>query len=304
MNDLVFLCKSFSADYVYAKRLSQSFLSFNRDNIDLYFVVPDDDLPLFSNLSGATIKVLSEQVLSHHFVHDSSVRGIRPGYINQQIVKLSFWELGIASNYFIVDSDMYFIRSFGYSDFLYENRVPYSVLVDDKQLIADNEYYNLAWKGRQQLLNAIVDAYGIDTSVGNLKTCHGHTTLNSSVLQDFKTNFLNPNRLTYRDCLNISPYEFSWYNYWLQHCCVIPVYMVEPLVVTFHTKQQHINALRSGFTESGYSRAYLGICINSNYSRDLGVISFNDRWHYGFFNRLLRACKRRLLIFFRHLNIL
>ncbi len=40
------------------------------------------------------------------------VAGIRPGYINQEIVKLAFWELGLTENYFCVDSDAVFVRPF------------------------------------------------------------------------------------------------------------------------------------------------------------------------------------------------
>ena len=38
--------------------------------------------------------------------------GLSAGYINQEIVKLCFWETGLADNYLCLDSDAEFVRDF------------------------------------------------------------------------------------------------------------------------------------------------------------------------------------------------
>ena len=65
------LCKSYSGDFEYAKRMVKSFNEFNTDEITLFIVVPALDLDLFESLDGAQVEVLSERLLAHYLVdHD------------------------------------------------------------------------------------------------------------------------------------------------------------------------------------------------------------------------------------------
>jgi hypothetical protein len=69
------------------------------------------------------------------------------------------------------------------------------------------------------------------------------------------------------------PYEFSWYNMWLQKSNVIPIHQIEPLVKVFHDEDQHVASLARGVGVEDLARSYLAVVVNSNYSRDLGPIS-------------------------------
>ncbi|MDA9334083.1 DUF6492 family protein [Actinomycetota bacterium] len=264
------LCKSYSGDFEYAQRMVKSFHQFNSDAIQLFLVVPEPDLELFFPLSGDSVTLLSEQLLVGHLV-DHEVHGMRPGYINQEIVKLSFWELGLAQNYFCVDSDAEFIRPFGVSDFMFDSDTPYSVLVQDLELAVEPEYYNQYWVSREAELRSIAELVGVDSRV--VLTCHGHTVFSRTVLESFVNDFLAPRDWTYVDALEFSPYEFTWYNMWLQKSGVIEIHPREPWIKVFHNQSQHMEYLLRGIGLSDIARGYLGVVVNSNYSRGLGVVN-------------------------------
>lgn len=262
------LLKSFSQDIDYATRCIKSFNENNVSGIDLYLMVPDDDLGLFSPLAGERVHLLPDSLLQEYFTVEP-VNGMRAGYINQEIVKLAFWELGYVSNYLCVDSDAVFIRPIQVSDYMADDTTPYSVLVEDKDLHIQPRYYQEHWKAREEALQRIQITLGSTDAV--LRTCHGHQVMSSKVLMDFKENFLNERGWAYLDALAIAPYEFTWYNLWLQKSQVIPVVAREPFAKVFHNEDQHLDAILRGITVEDISRAYPLLVVNSNYSRDLGV---------------------------------
>ncbi len=270
MHSFAMLLKSYRDDREYAERLVASFRHFNTDQVQLYVVVPPEDVDSFLTVSGVDVTVLSEEVLVEHLV-TASVSGMRPGYINQEIVKLAFWELGLAANYFCVDSDAVFIRPFGVADFMRDADTPYSVLVEDNELKVEPRYHREHWIGREQSLRHIQNAVGLDDPI--VRTCHGHTTLSATVLQSFVEDFLAPRGWDYRDALAVAPYEFSWYNMWLQAAHPIPIHQREPLVKVFHNEDQHLEYILRGVTVEDVARGYVALVINSNYSRDLGLIN-------------------------------
>jgi len=280
------LCKSYGGDLEYAQRMVKSFTEFSADSIQLFLVVPEVDLALFEPLAGNHVQVLSENLLGKHLV-DCEVHGIRPGYINQEIVKLSFWELELAENYFCVDSDAEFIRHFRVEDFMFDSKTPYSVLVQDLELAVEPEYYNQYWLSRESELISIAELVGLDSRV--VLTCHGHTVFSRVVLKSFVEDFLNPRGWSYADALEFSPYEFTWYNMWLQKCCVVDIHPREPWIKVFHNQSQHMQYLINEITFEDISRAYVGVVVNSNYARtfsldekgNLRTPTFSDYLTYG-----------------------
>ncbi len=264
------LLKSYAADLSYAERLIASFHRFNRDQVTLFAVVPNVDLELFAPLKSGTVVLIAEEQFSSHLV-TTPVHGMRAGYINQEIVKLAFWELGLAENYLCVDSDAEFIRDFHVADFMHDEHTPYSVLVEDKELEVEPSYYNQYWQSRESELRHIADLIGWTSPV--IRTCHGHTVLSAKVLQSFVHDFLGPRGWDYRDALAEAPYEFSWYNIWMQYARPIEIHQREPWFKVFHHEGHHLEYLIRGITTQDIARGYLGIIVNSNYSRDLGVVS-------------------------------
>ena len=270
MHEFGLLLKSYGQDFAYARRMVDSFNRHNIEGLPLFIVVPDSDHRHFFELASANVTVIQESSLSQYLV-TKPIDGYRPGYVNQEIVKLAFWELGHLDNYFCVDSEAVFIRDFSFSDFMVDSTTPYTVLVEDKELQVEPRYYREHWVYREQRIRRIASL--LDYTDPVLRTCHGHQVFSGKVLESFSHDFLAPYGWTYRDALTEAPYEFSWYNLWLQKTRVIPIHQREPFVKVFHNEDQHIDAIVRGITVEDLARGYLAVVINSNYSRDIGIIS-------------------------------
>jgi hypothetical protein len=265
------LLKSYGEDVDYARRLLESFHKFNVDGLTLHCVVPAADLPQFARLEGNTVAVLPQEEVSGQFLVDHPIGGMRVGYANQEIVKLSFWESGMAENYFCVDSDAVFLRPFSASDFMRDESTPYTVLVEDRDLEVEPTYYEQHWVGREAAIRRIMDEVGLDDPV--MRTSHGHQVFSAKVLRSFRDEFLAPRGWSYADAVSFSPYEFSWYAMWLQKSQVIPIYQREPLVKVYHDEEQHLASILSGIGPEDLARGYVAVVVNSNFSRGSGVTS-------------------------------
>jgi len=274
VNKISILVKSFIDDIGYCKRLFKSFSKHNKDNLILYLVVPELDIEAFNNIiHDDNIEILSEDLFSKYLTIED-VNGIRPGYINQEIIKLAFHELGYCENYFCCDSDGYFLKDFFSSDFLYKDNIPYSILIEDKELQVDPYYYNTYWKGRIKLIEKIKTSIGFDCPF--TLTNHAFSVFSCKVLKDLKETHMCEKKLTYINLMEISPYEFSWYSLWLQYSNIIPIYHREPLFKFFHYKGQHLEYMIRGVKEADIARAYIGVNINSNYSKGMGIIDYQS----------------------------
>ena len=266
MHTLALMLKSYAPDFNYAQRLVESFARHNPEELHLYCVVPVEDLDLFAPLGNRHVTVMDESPFAPHLVHEQ-LAGLRPGYINQEIIKLAFHELELAENYFCVDSEAVFIRDLHASDFMAPDGAPYTVMVEDNELKVEPQYFRQYWTSRETSVRVIADELGIEDSV--LPTCHGHQVFSSAVLRAFVERILETRGWDYRDALAIAPYEFTWYTLWTQVCGVIPVHPREPLVKVFHHEGQHFEYILRGITEADLARGYLAVVVNSNYSRDI-----------------------------------
>ncbi|NTW29705.1 MAG: hypothetical protein HGA33_00310 [Candidatus Moranbacteria bacterium] len=210
--------------------------------------------------------------------------GLSLGYLNQEICKLAFWETGCCENYLCVDSDAYFVRNFYKKDFIREDGVPYSVLVMDKDLNIERHYQEFgAW--RQEMIKKIFDYVGYADD--RMLTCHGMTVMNRSVLENMKDVFLSAKGVAYRDLISIAPYEYTWYNVWLQKAGIIPVLGVEPFFKTFHARIEYVFSKSRMLRESDIALRYVGIVLNSNWEpksppRQYGPILLWQRMLYRF----------------------
>ena len=270
MTEIALLIKSYARDHAYAVRLVDSIHRFNVEQLPVYLVVPAEDRSLFAPLEGRGLELMAEEDVCGSELLGEGAHGLSAGYLNQEIVKLSFWETGLAGNYFCVDSDATFIREFGAGDFMRRSGEPFSVLVQDKDLQIEPRYFREHWQGRERSIRQIMEYVGLDDPI--VRTCHGHQVFSARVLESFKEEFLASRGWTYASAVTEVPYEFSWYNMWLQKSQVIPIHQIEPLVKVFHNENQHLESLLRGETVADIARAYVAIVVNSNYSRDLGAV--------------------------------
>ena len=273
MSEFGLLLRSHEGDFPLAQRLVESFCQHNPDDLKLVCCVSESEIALFSELESDNVTVMSDRQLTHYFV-DEDVAGIRPGYINQEIVKLAFHELEIFENYFCIDSDAVFIRDIHQEDFIAPDGYPYSILVEDNDLKVEPTYFARYWTKREEAIRKI--ARILDYQVPILQTCHGHQVMSSVVLGSLVRDVLNPRGWSYADALAEAPYEFSWYNLWLQKSQLIPIHKREPLVKVFHHAGQHQEYILRGITEKDLARGYLAVVVNSNFSRDLELVSLTE----------------------------
>ena len=263
MEKLILFCKSYRNDLPRVVNLLNSIQKHNRDGIPTYISVPTSDFDLFASvIDTSNVHLITDESITDQLTSEA-ICGLPPGYINQEIVKLEFWKTSLCKNYFCIDSDSYFIRDFGYHDFMYDDVTPYSVLIEDKELCIDPDYRSY-WTPRHKRLMDITKVMDYKSNI--LLTCHNSTTFNSKVLESFNREFLSPKGFALVDILKIAPYEFSWYNFWLQKEKPIMVIPVEPLFKMFHYKKQYNEAREKGITERDIARAYIGIVMNSNWN--------------------------------------
>ena len=272
MNTFGILIKSYQEDIDYVRRLVDSIHRHNVDLIPTYIVVPQSDVDFFNPFASEAITVLNESLLVQHLV-DTGFAGFSSGYMNQEIIKLAFWELGLVENYLCVDSDAEFIRDFTTSDFMATPDVPYTFMTEDAELRCEPEYFRTTWTPRLTKLEKIREAIGYEGAW--LYTVHGHAVFSSVALRSLVQDFLQPRGWDYRDALALCPYEPTWYTTWVLHARPIPVIPREPIFKTFHTPQQHLDYVLRGVTKQDTARGYVGVVVNSNFSRAEGVMPLN-----------------------------
>lgn len=271
--ELALMVKTYEPDLPYVERLAESISRFNHERLPVFMVVPDRELPVFERFARDGLTVLPESRFEQYLT-DSPVLGISPGYINQEVVKLAFWELGLCRNYVCMDSDAEFIRPFGRSDFMAGDDVPFAFLTEDFELQVEPEYHRAYWTHRKRMITDIQTAIGLDSP--RMLTCHQHAVFSARVLASLKRDFMEPRGYSYVDLIGISPYEFSWYNMWWQKAEPVPLIMREPIFKTFHSASQHLEHVLRGATMDDLARGYVGVVVNSGFGRTEGVLSIDD----------------------------
>jgi hypothetical protein len=260
-----------------------------------------NELVLFKKFESKNIIVLNQEKLGHYLVNDFSINNTRPGYVNQSILKLSFWELGLLDNYFCIDSEAVFIDDFYLKDFITENDSPYSFLIEDNELKVDPKFYLEHGIGRDRSLKKIKKYLELNKHV--LLTNHGHCTFSSLVLRSFKNQVLIKNKISYKDLMKISGYEFSWYNFYLQKTKLIEILVREPIIKLFHDFRSYNEYLSRNIKLEDIKRGYKAYIINSNFSRDSGVINYGDKTYVPTYKDILNQLKILInLIFNKFFN--
>ena len=266
------LLKSYGPDLPFAERFLASFQRFSQEPIPLVVVVPDEDRKNFSEQVGRLGTVLPESLWREHLVN-FRIHGNSPGYINQEIIKLAFYEIDYFQNYLCADSDAVFIRNFSTEDFMANVETPYTFVTEDSELRVDPVYERTYGKARQDHLEKLRQF--LDLPLSRTQTCHNMATFSSLVCRDLSAH-LEEASLSWADALEISPYEFSWYNFWLERSGVIPRIEREPIFKMIHMEHQHLALALRGVHKSDLARGYVGLVVNSGFSRAHGVVDLDE----------------------------
>lgn len=261
MLDLAIVVKSFKLDSHLVERLLSSVERYNVDGIPVFLAVPDDEVTFFEGLSNYDkLAVVAESKLDIPRVTEK-IHNFGVGYIEQQLVKLSLHKLELARNYFVLDSDSFFIRQFAYSDFLDNSGRGFTVLTQDKDQFS-NPGYTFA-DNRMKKVNKIADYFSLPSQPR--ATCHNNAIFLSDALTWFEQWRIEVG-LSLIDLMKIAPLEFSWYNFYLQRFHPELIVQVEPLIRMIHNRSEFRSLMQQGMTISALRRSYIGLCINSGWA--------------------------------------
>lgn len=264
MEKLVLYTKSFSGDLSRLQILIESIKKHNKDNIPYYVSIPASELSLFKNQIDCSYVNL---------VTDEDIYNITTqSWITQQLVKSSFWKLGVCENYVMIDSDSQFIRDFYITDFIYNGDTPYTVMHEQKELFSwtVTKTSELGFDPKESFKRdreIIMNLFG--RSGRHYDFGPSPTIWSSKVWKSLEQEYMAPNNLTFHQLIEYSPSEFSWYGEALLAFKAIDIYPVEPLFKVFHYPQQYIEYKQKNITQEMIAQNYMGIVLQSNFNAPL-----------------------------------
>jgi len=271
---LALFCKSYRNDVLRARRLAESIQRFNADSLPFYLSVPSQDLPVFrEKCAGLKLELIADEdiVATNPSLERQCLERLAGG-VAQQVVKSEFWRLGIAGAYVCVDSDCYFIRNFNTSDFISQDGVPYTVMHEAKELLHFAEL-----SGKRQI------ARNWQRDCEDMKKIFGRTgrswdfgpvpvVWSAVVWSDLGDRWLKPRNMTIVDAILAHAGELRWYGEALLAFKSIPLLPVEPLFRCYHYEEQFYFWKERGETEKKVAVNYLGVCMQSNWNKDLDMV--------------------------------
>ncbi|MBI3479392.1 MAG: hypothetical protein HY016_03405 [Nitrosomonadales bacterium] len=292
MENIVLYCKSYRRDLKRAARLAASIRRFNIHKLPFYLSCPAADLQLFKDTIGneGVIFLQDEEIIAANSVLDQKAIDDLPGVISQQIVKAEFWRLGICENYLCLDSDSYFIRDFGKSDFLTPDGKPYTVMNESMELRLFGALHRHAEIIRNidndcQTIMDIFERTGRPYEFGPLPVVWSRR-----VWSDLAEKFLTPRGMNFYDAMKLFPAEMRWYGEALLKFQSIELWPVETLFRCYHYEHQYREAKQAGENDELLAQVFLGVVVQSAWDRKM---------EYGYKKRVLsefaRTFKSRVL---------
>jgi len=261
-NEIVILCKSFNRDVHRAKVLLESVTKFNTDKIPFYFSVPGEDIELFKNILGTA---------DYNLVKDEDVVGEKfvQSWVTQQTIKSSFWKLGLCHNYVMTDSDSYFIRPFGVSDFIIdtEKHIPYTVMHEQKMLFAwtARNTPTLGFDPQTSFFECRKPVQDLFDRKGRLYDFGpGPVIWSTAVWSSLEEKYIKPNGIQFKNLIESISSEFTWYGEWLLSDKTIPIWPIEPPFRFFSYMQEYSEFKQRGYTEAHWAKNYLGVVMQSS----------------------------------------
>ena len=292
MNPFVLYCKSYSVDVLRVVRLARTIRQFNEDQIPFYVSAPRSDLPLFQEkLTGLDVQLIAdEDITAANPAIDRQKLALLSGNVSQQIVKSEFWRLGFAQSYLCLDSDCIFIRPFHRSEFITKALIPYTIVDEGRDIL----YPSLA-KGKihipadfrreaeevQRHMEREGKAYNFGANC---------PVWDRRVWESLNTEFLEPNRLSILDLIQLSPNEMRWYGEALLRYRAIDLLPSQPFFKMYHYAWQQRFDESVGIRGDQLRQLYCGVVYQSAWEREMDWPSEGGGW----LSRLGRRLRRRL----------
>lgn len=280
MEDLALYCKSYRRDFIRLKRLLTSIDLYNVDQIPFYISTPRSDHELLVDVlgDGAYIWVADEDIVLANVSADFKFYKDLPGGLSQAIVKSEFWRLRLSENYVCLDSDCIFIRNFRRCDFLSLEKVPYTVLHQNK------EYFQLAInRGKHKVVeNLRAEAQRVQALFKRdgpeFYSAPAPFIWSARVWESLDLKYLRPNKITLWDLISPRYPETLIYGEALMKYGAIPIIAIEPLFRVYHYDWQYFIMRRFGESKKTLSKNYLGVVYQSNWNANLDFGPNPNSW--------------------------
>lgn len=275
----VLVVKSYFNDLNRAERLIQSIQKFNSDSIEIYLVVPEEDLNAFKNKIGTEYVnyLVDNDILDQTMALSKARKVDLPPVIMQQVVKSEFWRLGIADNFLIIDSDSYFIKEFTLRDFMFDKHTPYTIMNEGRHQLdwaarAGNERFIRDYQALREKALSLFGRTGPHFDFAPTPMI-----CSSRVWESMYEKVAKPKGESFYDQIVHFPCETQWYGEFLLNDLTIPIIPREPLFKVWGFEEQWKEGVSLGETEKVLSENYLGVVDQSYWSRSLDANSKSEK---------------------------
>ncbi|KMQ67173.1 hypothetical protein ACM39_15485 [Chryseobacterium sp. FH2] len=262
MHSLILFIKTYRPDFDRVKNLIESIEKYNKDEIPVIISVNDEDFDFFKS-----------EFKDYNLYKDSDIitANNTDGWRYQQIIKSHVYRLDICKNYLCIDSDSEFIKDFYYSDFLYDDETPYTIMHESKPFLETMENIgldseNIFFKEALRTTRTLFGNKGKEWDYGPspyLWSC--------KVWNHFIEVYLKQRNKTFIDFFNeidavTSPSECVIYGEYLLKSKLIDIYPIEGFFKVYHYEKQYI--LEKKFHNiDKLKKMYLGIIFQSNWKK-------------------------------------
>jgi Family of unknown function (DUF6492) len=291
MKPLVLYCKSYCTDLRRLVRLAQSVHAFNREGLPFHVSVPAQDHALFlAKLRDLDVVLhTDEDIIAAAGINQQQAQAMT-GSASQQVVKSSFWKLGLSSCYACIDSDSFFIRPFGLADFLTPDGTPYTMLDEGHDLLEDAIRHGRprivdAFEKEAALVQSLFGRAGKPYSFGPFPLVW-----HRAVWESLEVNYLQPRGMNFADAITLAPIESRWYGEALLRFAAIPLVPTQALFKVYHYAWQHDQDCRRGVGTQDIARLYCGVIHQSAWERELDWPREGGNW----LSRMGRRLRRKL----------
>lgn len=274
MEKIVLMLKTYRNDILYVDRFLKTFHKHNADSLQLYLVAPQRDRQQFEPFLTQRVLFIADEEIPADYALNSEEEPSVLGHWNPGIVRLAFWKLGLCENYFAIDSDMVFLRNFYQSDFILPDGRPYIFVTENASEKIDPFYFRRYWDHRGKAMGSISRTYGAPTPRG--AWAHNSQTFNAEILKLMEKFVIASGLADYKSLMEIAPYEFFWYASWALNQTDIDFEVRDELVKMINHQGEHLSLWERGVREADLARAYIGVIVNSNWSRQYGLVNFDS----------------------------
>jgi len=270
-NNFVLFCKSYRNDVLRAKRLLDSVVQYNAENIPFYLSTPMADKQLFVDTLGSHgyVWVSDEDIAAANARSGTAWLATTHGYVAQQIIKSEFWRLGLCEAYLCLDSDAMFIRPFGIRDFVHPSGVLYSIMHDCAELLTEADRRGLH-KVRE---NFMADSDMLKSEFGRVGEDYDFAPTpmlwSAQVWRWLDEMYLQPKGETLVQAITRKPSEIRWYGEALLASQCMPIYKITPLFRCYHFDWCYQMDAAKGIGLDDLRTDYLGVIYQSNWESAL-----------------------------------